>query len=87
MCVCILLKGSETFFRASRYFVVVFLMADSDAEVNIHVSGEDEVQDDSKLISDAPVADGVPLAGEAKECQIKRRMQLSKSHPLSRVLT
>jgi hypothetical protein len=42
-------------------------MADFDAEVNIHVTGDDEVPDDSNLISDAPVADDVPLVGEAQE--------------------
>jgi hypothetical protein len=67
MCVCILLKSSETFFRASCYFLIASLMADFDAEVNIHVTGDDEVPDDSNLISDAPVADDVPLVGEAQE--------------------
>ncbi len=42
-------------------------MADFDAEVNIHVTGDDEVPNDSNLISDAPVADDVPLVGEAQE--------------------
>ena len=60
-------KGRETFFRASRYFAVVALMADSDAEVNIHVGSEDEAQVASKVISDAPAPRDVPLAGEAKE--------------------
>ncbi len=42
-------------------------MADSDAEVNIHVGSEDEAQVASKVISDAPAPRDVPLAGEAKE--------------------
>jgi hypothetical protein len=67
MCVCILLKSGETFFHASCYFLFASLMADFDAEVNIHVTGDDEVPDDSNLISDAPVADDVPLVGEAQE--------------------
>jgi hypothetical protein len=62
-----MLKSSEAFFRASCYFLFASLMADFDAEVNIHVTGDDEVPDDSNLISDAPVADDVPLVGEAQE--------------------
>jgi hypothetical protein len=81
MCVCILLKSSGTFLRTSCYFFSAFLMADSDGEVHIHVTGDDKVPDDLNLVSDAQVADDVPLVEEAQELSDKARDAIVEVSP------